>query len=208
MASAALTRQSNRRRVQFMAAFVLVLLATAWAPITEGNTRQPNLDLKPVFAAPQRTPFFQADKPDEKDNLVSIDVEFEMRPDDEGVLLFAGDDAETFALYVMEGRVVWSYQGVLQHSADSIVSDPLLNGLVTVHFEFDGEHDVDVGRHRIGSMFVNGKFAGRISGTTEANPQADWPAENVAQSQLEDLLPEFSFSGKITKVAVNRTKVD
>ena len=188
--------------VSFSTASVLAIMTIA-GPV-RASVREPDTILRSASVSTQQLPQFQEDQPEV--GLISFDVEFEMGPGREGLLIVGGGESETFALYVRQGRAVWSYQGIFQRSADSIISARLPAGLVRLRFEFDPEQSAEFGRHRMGSFFVNGEFAGRI-GEMECSPSAclrGSTAEENAGPQIEDLIPEFTFTGEVTKVATNQ----
>jgi len=189
-----------------IAVAVLLLLGSVTTQLN-ASMQEPGMALRRQSIPAPWTNSIQANGTQAEQELASFDIEFEMRPGDSGVLLVGGDDSETFTLWVRNGRAVWMYQGVFQSETASIESGYLPAGLVKVRFEFAPEQSVEAGRHRIGSLFVNGDFVGRILPSNCPVPDNSQQSSKIGareSAQIEKLAPEHSFTGIIVSVTTNR----
>lgn len=119
--------------------------------------------------------------PNVQDKRFAITVDFEMKSDDEGVLITGGDASESYSLEVRAGTLIWIYESVFPNERIVRVSAPLPARTISVRLEFGP-------CYRTGSMFVNGR-------------QVVTRSVLLQESDLGALSSGFQFTGIIRGVS-------
>ncbi len=192
MISAAECRRWGRRGI-----LGLVLIAAATS--LDASVQRISTSARHVVSPIPATAIGQR-KPDGAEKLISFEVIFEMNPGDSGVLIVAGDQLETFALYVRFGRLTVIYQNVFQEAPFSVQSDELPIGVVSARFDLGPEDGLASSHPRTGTLIVNGKRVG-------CTPPIEYTIATGAPNSiggtdqtLENLTPEQTFTGTIWQI--------
>ena len=144
----------------------------------------------------QRHEIVSSTPPSEQTEMTALDVDFEVGPGNEGVLVTGGDYAESYSLEVRDGRVVWLYSCVLLDRTVMKASDRLPQGRVHVRYEFGPEQPAVYGKHRKGKLFINGKLVSDESTMVMNQGSPDLPSCG------------FTYTGKIQRVVVRDSELE
>jgi len=190
-------RWSHRGGAGAIATVALSFGIAVWVPHLQASIPLPDrLSRQTHLLSPPEHRPLDSGIPERK-CLLSITVDFDMGPGDEGLLLVGGDDSEVFRLYVKNGKLVWTHDYVLRESIIIISSDHLPTGPIHARCEFDSLSASDASRTGDGKLLVNGQIVGPTprnspSHVTPVRPQSDTGA------------PEDSFTGTIRRVALEQ----
>jgi len=123
-------RWSHRRRAGLIASVALSLgIAVRVLHVQASTGPADRLSGQARFLYPLKQSPLGSEIPDRK-RLLSITVDFDMGPGDEGLLFVVGNESEVFKLYVKNGSLVWTHDYVLRESIIAISSDYLPTGLI------------------------------------------------------------------------------